>query len=30
VVQGSEVRRPDTEVTRRVLGVAQWLLGRRA
>jgi hypothetical protein len=30
VVQGSEVRRPDSEVTRRVLGVAQWLLGRRA
>lgn len=28
-VQGSETR-PASEVTRRVLGVAQWLLGRRA
>jgi uncharacterized RDD family membrane protein YckC len=28
-VQGNE-RRPENEVTRRVLGVAQWLLGRRA
>jgi hypothetical protein len=28
-IQGSEVR-PSSEVTRRVLGVAQWLLGRRA
>jgi len=29
VVQGSEARHPDAAVTRRVLGVAQWLLGRR-
>jgi uncharacterized RDD family membrane protein YckC len=28
-VQGNE-QRPENEVTRRVLGVAQWLLGRRA
>jgi uncharacterized RDD family membrane protein YckC len=28
-IQGNE-ERPDSEVTRRVLGVAQWLLGRRA
>ncbi len=28
-IQGSETR-PESEVTRRVLGVAQWLLGRRA
>ncbi len=28
-VQGNE-RRPENEITRRVLGVAQWLLGRRA
>lgn len=28
-IQGGE-QRPDSEVTRRVLGVAQWLLGRRA
>jgi hypothetical protein len=27
-VQG-ESRKPEAEVTRRVLGVAQWLLGRR-
>jgi uncharacterized RDD family membrane protein YckC len=28
-IQGNE-QRPESEVTRRVLGVAQWLLGRRA
>jgi hypothetical protein len=28
-VQG-DTHKPETEVTRRVLGVAQWLLGRRS